>query len=160
MSYQSKDYKKRNGFILAALGAVLTLVPMTVGFMSAGGIYGQSAKEDMHQQDATCVFAGKHYPEGAVIHQEGGHEQLCAVSFNGSMWVRTSPEIRQRGQSVVEVAVRVPHVPFCTPKESTLDKKLCSCEEGGVYSPGSIVDSARGRLSCTAGLWNPTRTGK
>jgi hypothetical protein len=153
MLYRPTACSKRTNVILAALGTVLTLAPATVGFISAGPLYVQ-AHGQAKQRDASCVFADKHYPEGAVIQQDGGNEQLCAVALGKPIWVRTSAESRQRGQSVVELPpAPVQKTAFCTPKTST-SKRTCTCEEGGLYSPGSRVDSPRGILSCAAGWWN------
>lgn len=153
MSYKPAACIKRMSIILAGLGAGLTLTPAAVGFLTAHPMDAQS-KPTVQERAASCVFADKHYPEGAIIHQDGGHEQLCAVALGRPIWVRTSPEIRQRGQSVVQVPAPVQQQAFCTPKTSN-SKNICSCEEGGLYSPGSIVDSSGGQLSCSAGQWKP-----
>ncbi len=149
--YKPGTYNAGTRITLIALGAVLTLTPATFGLLSARPMYGQSPA-DVQQHEATCVFADKHYPEGAIIHQDGGHEQLCVMALGKPMWVRTSPAIRRRGKAVVEIPAPVQQTAFCTPKVSS-STSTCMCNEGGPFSPGSIVDSLHGRLSCAAGRW-------
>jgi bla regulator protein BlaR1 len=155
MSYTSRSRKERTRVVLGVLGAMLTLVPATIGFLHAHSVYAQSGvgqEKNVHRA-ITCSFADKHYPEGVIIHQEGGHQQMCVESFGKPLWVRTSPETRQRGQAVIEVPAPTRQASFCIPRSST-SKGLCSCEGGGIYSPGSIVDSPSGQLSCSAGHWD------
>ena len=86
----------------------------------------------------TCVFASVKYPEGTIIQEGNGPEQLCArvldpgkVNQNGQPqyteeWIHTSPAIRERGKNVIHPQGGPPAV--CTPKPST-QTNLCSCEE-------------------------------
>jgi len=112
----------------------------------------------------TCTFASVKYPEGTVIQEGNGPEQLCArvldrgePNKNGMLprvpeWIHTNQSIRERGRNIVHLPV-IP-IAFCTPKPST-QSNLCSCEESGFFSENSDVDSAQGKLSCKKGKWVP-----
>lgn len=156
MSYTPTANDRRTSLILWTLGAILALAPAIAGFMTAHPVQAQAqqkTRENHTRPSASCVFADKRFPEGAIIREAGqSYEQLCTVALGTPTWVRTSSEIRQRGQSITEVPVK--KIAFCTPKAST-SKTFCTCEEGGLYPANSLVDSLNGALSCTAGRWNP-----
>lgn len=111
-----------------------------------------------------CTAADVKYPEGTIIQEGNGPEQLCAqvqdrvkVKESGQAqhtveWIHTSPAIRERGRDIVHLPVRP--IAFCTPKPST-QSNLCSCQESGDFSSGSDVDSATGKLNCKKGKWVP-----
>jgi bla regulator protein BlaR1 len=125
MSYTPAASQARGGRLaIGAMGAIMTLAPFIVGFFKAESLYGQTGRihEGQTRGAVTCVFADKHYPEGAVIHQAGGPQQLCVESFGKPLWVRTSPKSRERGQSVNEVPTtelpKAQTAAFCLPKAS------------------------------------------
>lgn len=111
-----------------------------------------------------CTFADAKYPEGSIIQDGNGPEQLCArvlgrgkVNESGQAqytgeWIHTNQTIRERGRDIVHLPVRP--IAFCTPKPST-QSNLCSCQESGVFSENSFVDSANGKLNCKKGKWVP-----
>ena len=157
--------------LLGVLIATMTIVPLTTGFLKLSSVYGQAKPEGKpssgqvsERAPATCTFASKTYPEGTVIQEGAGSEQMCAtvVVQNAAEadqrkhlpeWIRTSRTIRERSTNVV----RLPEPPpfTCRPKPSS-SPKLCSCEgvEDG-FSTGSTVDSAKGKLSCDERGWRP-----
>lgn len=118
----------------------------------------------------TCVFASVEYPEGTIIQEGGGPEQLCAkvldpgkVNKNGQPhyteeWIHTSPAIRERGKDVIHISAGPPAV--CTPKAST-QSNLCSCEESSPWSENALVNSTSGgKLNCKKGKWVPVGSGQ
>ena len=113
----------------------------------------------------SCTFASVKYPEGSIIQEGNGPEQLCArvldpgkLTANGQPqyteeWIHTSPAIRERGKNVIHPPAGPPAV--CTPKPST-QSNLCSCEESSPWSENAIVDSTSGgKLNCKKGKWVP-----
>jgi TonB family protein len=118
----------------------------------------------------TCVFASVAYPEGTVIQEGDGPEQLCARALNERgpnssgvstfhpEWVRTNTATRVRSATVVHISVPPPY--FCAPKAS--DKKgLCVCEDGNYSSPNAIANSANGPFQLKCGFdgnWIETKT--
>ena len=159
-------------FLIGTLIAITTIVPMMTGLMAVPNVYGQNANREKHAGNQvtqgnplTCIFASVAYPEGTVIQDAGGPEQMCArvlaplspgnmndtggPQYSGQ-WIRTSKEIRERSRNIV----RIPRAPafICTPKTAT-QEKLCSCEEGSPFSQNSVVDSVNGKLRCDQGKW-------
>jgi beta-lactamase regulating signal transducer with metallopeptidase domain len=157
-SYTAAD--SRNGstgtrMMAAFLGAVVTLIPLVIGFLQAPALYGRAkGKQKPRKPEAfvSCVFGDKEYPEGSAIEQDE-HQQMCVEAFGKPLWVRTSREMRDRSQSVTVVPI-ADKPAFCVPIVSK-SNRLCSCEGSGIYSPGSIVNSAKGMLTCSGGKWNP-----
>jgi len=157
--------------LLGVLIAAMTIVPLTMGFLKLSSVYGQAKLEDRQSSGqandrapVSCTFASIEYPEGTVIQEGKGPEQMCAsVQVQNAAgadqrkripeWIRTSRTIRERGTNVV----RLPEPPpfTCKPKPSS-SPKLCSCEgvEDG-FGTGSTVDSAKGKLSCDERGWRP-----
>jgi len=118
-----------------------------------------------HERPLTCVFASVEYPEGTVIKDGEGPEQLCArvlVRTEGNKaslpqftteWIHTNEAIRERSKNIVRISEPSPPTPaVCTPKSPT-QSNLCFCEEAGPYSQNSIVNSSEGKLSCQQGKW-------
>jgi bla regulator protein BlaR1 len=155
--------------LLGALIAAMTIVPLMIGFLKLSSAYGQAKPGDKsspanERVPVSCASASKAYPEGTVIQDGDGPEQMCvAVSVPNPndpdrlayapSWVRTNETIRERSRNVLHL----PATPIfsCKPKPSG-STKLCSCEgaEDG-FSTGSIVDSAKGKLRCDKGGWRP-----
>jgi hypothetical protein len=111
----------------------------------------------------SCTNASKAYPEGTVIQDGDGPEQMCVAVLApnpndpdrlayAASWVRTSETTRERSRNVLHF----PATPIfsCKPKPSS-STKLCSCEgaEKDGFSQGAIVDSANGKLRCDKGRW-------
>jgi beta-lactamase regulating signal transducer with metallopeptidase domain len=152
-------------FLLGILIGAMTIAPLTLGFMKLSSAYGQAKPEDKafsgrvnDRSPVSCTFASIEYPEGTVIQVGEGSEQMCAaVLFKPDQlkhlpaWIRTSRTIRERSANVLHLPEPPPFT--CKPKPSS-SPKLCSCE-GGEFSPGSIVDSAKGILSCDKDGWRP-----
>jgi TonB family protein len=118
----------------------------------------------------TCAFGSGTYPEGMVIQEGDGPEQMCVRALNegGSNpngaptyhaeWVRTNGAMRARSATVVHIPVPPPYV--CAPKTS--DKKgLCACEDGNYSSPNAMANSANGPFLLRCGFdgtWIQTQT--
>jgi len=161
------------GVLVGILIAIMTIIPMMMGLMAVPNVYGQAANSETHipnqvnqGSQLTCVFASVEYPEGTVIKDGSGPEQMCArvldpagnvnkagvLQFSGE-WIHTSKEIRERSRNIVRLPQPPPRQQFvCTPKAAT-QEKLCSCEEGSPFSQNSIVNSVNGRLRCDQGKW-------
>lgn len=162
----SKPVERVSRALLGSLIAMMTVFPVLIGAAAAGSTYGQAGK--MGQQapksgnsgnGLTCVFASVSYPEGTVIREGSGPEQMCAgLNKTGDQdsghWIRTNPKIRERSRSIVRLPE--PKKFFCTPKPAT-DENICACEEPGGFSQGSEVFAASGagRLRCDKGKWVP-----
>jgi bla regulator protein blaR1 len=155
--------------LIGTLVATVTIIPLLAGLTAAPSVHGQSIKstanarnEGNKQTSISCVSASVDYPEGTVIQNGSGPEQMCArvldpgsVDKDGApqytaQWIHTSNEIRERSKTVVRLPQPPPFV--CTPRAAT-QEKLCSCEEGGPFSHGANVDSAKGKLRCNQGTW-------
>ncbi len=157
MSYRSGTsgvHSRSTRMIISVLSAIVTLVPLAIGFAEAPAVYGRAQSDQEPRKieaPVSCLFADKDYPEGSIIEQRG-HQQMCVENFGRPLWVRTSREMRDRSRSVTVVPV-ADKPAFCVPIASK-SKNLCSCEDRGTYSPGSIVNSTKGMLACSAGRWN------
>lgn len=120
----------------------------------------QSTPRSVAEGPFTCVFESVDYPEGTVIQEGSGPEQMCVRQAGSSglmMWVRTSQAARERSTKVVHVPTPPPV--FCTPKAST-EAGLCACENTGPFSSGARVNSAKSayQLRCDNGDWVQTFT--
>jgi beta-lactamase regulating signal transducer with metallopeptidase domain len=154
--------------LVGILIAIMTIIPLMMGLMAVPNVYGQAANSEAHARNQvnqgsplTCVFASVEYPEGTVIQDGGGPEQMCARVLNPNVnkageppfsgqWIHTSKEIRERSSNIVRLPQRPRFV--CTPKTVT-QEKLCSCEEGSPFSQNSEVYSVNGKLRCDQGKW-------
>lgn len=129
----------------------------------------QSSKRAEPRKAITCVDASVDYPEGTVIQEGDGVEQMCVrvmvprdprnpdagLEYIPS-WVVTSDAARQRSATIVHLPELPPF--YCTPAPPT-GGGLCTCEEGaGPFSPGARVNSAKGayELRCDHGKWAQT----
>jgi beta-lactamase regulating signal transducer with metallopeptidase domain len=126
-------------------------------------------RQSKSAEPMTCIFADARYPEGTVIKEGDGPEQMCArVVVAGikrssgppmyfAEWIRTSEALRRRSATVVRLAA--PPLFFCSPKPPT-GKGGCSCEEGGPFSSGAWVNSAKSQLQlrCEDSKWVQTET--
>ena len=124
--------------------------------------------DSKNQKPIMCSY-GVDYPEGTVIQVGDLPQQVCArvplpvnnpdaPPMYAAAWIRTSETIRSRGATVVHLPV--PPVAVCAPK-APVGKGLCSCEDGGVNSPGAIVNSSKSpfQLRCGKdGNWIQTKT--
>jgi beta-lactamase regulating signal transducer with metallopeptidase domain len=157
--------------LLGMLIAAMTIAPLTLGFLKLSSAYGQAKPVDKPSSGQVndrapvgCTFESTPYPEGTVIQVGEGSEQMCvrvqARNPNDpdhpthlAQWIRTNETVRERTRNVVHLPEPPPF--SCKPKPSS-STKLCSCEgaENG-FSRGSIVDSAKGKLSCEYGNWRP-----
>lgn len=107
---------------LGSLVTAMTIVPVVIGLASPAMANAQSDsgnKQTIKQVNTggsiTCVFASVEYPEGTVIQEDGGPEQMCARVLNpespkepdaprySAEWIHTSKEIRERSRNVVRV---------------------------------------------------------
>lgn len=166
--------------LLGSLIAAIAVVPLTLGFFTASNSFGQvraqaqaAGKSKAGWVTVSCAAgpAGS-FPEGTVI-QIGNEPQLmCARVLNPgdinnmdappsyhAQWIHTNDLIRARAAKVVHLP-EPPPAPPCAPK-APVQKGLCSCEDGGLNSPGAIVNSAKGpyQLRCGRdGSWIATRT--
>jgi beta-lactamase regulating signal transducer with metallopeptidase domain len=156
--------------LLGVVIASMTLIPMTAGFLKLSSVYGQAKPADKpssgqvnERAPVSCTNASKAYPEGTVIQDGDGPEQMCVAVLApnpndpdrlayAASWVRTSETTRERSRNVLHF----PATPIfsCKPKPSS-STKLCSCEgaEKDGFSQGAIVDSANGKLRCDKGRW-------
>jgi hypothetical protein len=160
--------------LVTILGVGIVALPLSIGLVATSNVSvayasGQSAqdRQSKTQESITCTFAGVEYPEGTVIKQGDGPEQMCVrVAAPDAKhplgpptyfteWIRTTEAIRQRSATVVRLAVPPPI--FCSPKPPT-GTGGCSCEEGGVFSSGALVDSTKGQfqLRCDHDKWVQT----
>lgn len=129
-----------------------------------------SVNDPKTEKTIMCAFADVKYPEGSVIQEGNGPEQMCVRVLDSGKtrrtgrrvfypsWIFTSKAIRNRSITVVHLPV--PPVAFCTPK-APVGTGLCSCEEGGVSSLGAIINSTRSpfQLRCgDDGNWIQTKT--
>jgi hypothetical protein len=106
---------------LVGLIAAMTVVPVTIGFLWARAANGQTAnpanqtsKQIAGGRTMSCVFASVEYPEGTVIQEEGGPEQLCARVLSPAttdkavqyapQWIHTSKAIRERSKKIVHLS--------------------------------------------------------
>lgn len=120
----------------------------------------------------TCTFQSVSYPEGTVIQEGNGAEQMCARVLDerpvvssaanrgpryAAEWIRTSKAARERSATVVRLPTPPPI--YCTPTAST-ETRLCACENTGPFSPGALVNSTTGphQLRCDNGDWVQTST--
>jgi len=175
MSYSSEKPLLRapRGF-LGSLAATVVLIPLMLGFLAASNAKGQASKEPKQRKSenpTTCSFGGVEYPEGAVVQEGKGPEQMCArVRLSpGSLknsgappkyraeWIHTSKSIRERSATVVHLPVPRPF--WCTPKPAT-NENVCACQDDTQFSPGALVNSAKGpfQLRCDRSNWVPTTT--
>lgn len=157
--------------LLGLLIAAVTLAPLTLGFLKLTTAYGQAKPEDKpssgplnDQAPVSCTSASKAYPEGTVIQEGDGPEQMCAKVLApnpndpdrpafAAEWIRTNETIREQSRNVVHLPAPAPF--SCKPKPSS-STKLCSCEGAkNGFSQGAIVDSANGKLRCDKGRWRP-----
>ena len=146
-------------------GAIL-IAPLAFGFLTST-LRGQAKPVSTmagrtEQSLITCTFADTKYPEGTVVQQGDGPEQMCVgvlapLDLNDPdhprrvpQWIRTNSSIRQRSASVLHLAPPPPM--SCKPKPSD-SQSFCSCEDSSPFSSGSIVDSERGKLKCDKGKW-------
>lgn len=157
MSYKSGHPASFGSKIaVTLLSAAMTFMPMIIGFWQTSALYGYAGREGdqleppLHKA-VSCIADSKSYPEGTTIEREGV-QQLCVESFGKPMWVRTTAEMRERSRAVI-VLPKPPAI-LCEPQAST-SAKFCACQNGS-YSPGAIVSSARGRLTCAAGSSRPS----
>lgn len=111
---------------LGSLITAMTIVPVVIGLASPVMANSQSdnankrtSKQVNNGGSITCVFASVEYPEGTVIQEDGGPEQMCARVLNATwffelqgkpdapryvgQWIRTSKEIRERSRNVVRL---------------------------------------------------------
>lgn len=129
---------------------------------------GRTNERKTSQEPITCVHASVKYPEGTVIQEGSGPEQMCARVLipadpanpptYRSQWITTSDAARERSARIVHLSEPPPF--FCTP-EPPSGGGLCACEEGaGPFSPGAQVNSAKGayELRCDHGKWMQTKT--
>lgn len=164
--------------LLGSLCAVAILLPLALGFLTASNTYGQATKAQNNQpasaNQISCAFASGLYPEGTVIQEGNGPEQMCVRVLNPPLrvgsatgsyapvtyrtqWVRTSEAARERAATVVHLPERP--VVSCTPAPSVREN-ICACKEGGDFSQNSLVNSAVGafELRCGRGKWVQTST--
>lgn len=118
------------------------------------------AAPDESEGPFTCVFESVDYPEGTVIQEGSGPEQMCVRQAGSSglmTWVITSKAARERSATVVHVPTPPPV--YCTPRASTV-AGLCACENTGPFSNGAKVNSAKSayQLRCDNGDWIQTFT--
>jgi len=170
-SFES-SFRPAPRWLLAVLIAAVTIVPLSLGILTAT-LRGQAklnptSPENIQRSSITCAFADTRYPEGTVIQQGSGPEQMCVgvlapldptkpqTPTRIPQWVRTNADIRQRSASVVHLAETPQPPPFsCKPKPSH-SQSSCSCEGADLgFSLGSLVDSANGALKCDKGNWQP-----
>jgi bla regulator protein blaR1 len=160
-------------FLVGTLIAIMTVVPMTFGLMVVPNVYGQAGSgaeptpnQTAYNRPVSCVFAGVEYPEGTVIQENGGPEQMCARVLGRHstaddpqyepQWIRFGKTLRERSNTIVHLPT--PKQIICTPTSST-QANLCSCEGEGVFSQNSVMDSPNGRLRCDQGKWVPATNG-
>lgn len=169
MSYTSRTPAPRAlGWLVAILVAAVAIGPLTFGFL-ASTLRGQAQAKDastasgnVERPPMTCAFADTRYPEGTVIQQGNGPEQMCVgvlapLDLNHpdqprrvAQWIRTNPTIRQRSASVLHVPEPPPF--SCKPKSSN-SQRFCSCEDASPFGSGAVVDSENGKLKCDKGKW-------
>lgn len=154
--------------LVASLTAAVIGIPLAIGLVFASNVLAnqknaQSATElSKIQSPLTCVFQNIDYPEGTVIQQGNGPEQLCARTSRTSAlmsWIPTSEVIRQRSATVVHVLTSpTPPLFYCSPTPPTA-AGLCACENAGPFSSGALVNSANGphQLRCENGDWVQTK---
>lgn len=152
--------------LVAVLAAAILIAPLAFGFLTST-LRGQAKPVSTvagrtEQSLITCTFADTKYPEGTVVQQGDGPEQMCVgvlapLDLNDPdhprrvpQWIRTNSSIRQRSASVLHLAPPPPM--SCKPKPSD-SQSFCSCEGSSPFSSGSIVDSVRGKLRCDKGKW-------
>jgi bla regulator protein blaR1 len=160
---------------MAVLIATVTVFPLTIGFLKLANAHPQANQaatpasgRGSSRSDLSCVSASKEYPEGTVIQIGDGPEQMCAsvVILDPANpnhpkripeWIRTNKAIRERSSNVVHILEQpAPPIYTCKPKSSTSGRD-CSCEGAELgFSPGAIVNSANGKLTCDKGDWRPT----
>jgi len=164
--------------LVGGLIAAAVVLPFTLGFFSASSGFGQTANAAAQtpgglkaESAVRCAFGGVEYPEGTVILEGDGPQQMCSRALNPadsnnldaplsyhSEWIRTSETIRARSAKVVQLSE--PPVAVCAPT-GRVQKGLCSCEDGGKFSPGANANSAKGsfQLRCGKdGNWIQTKT--
>lgn len=164
---------------VASLAAAIVIVPLAAGLLmtSARTSYAASqsnpqrvAKQEEPQRPITCVSASTDYPEGSVIQEGDGPQQMCVrvvvprdpknldagLEFIPS-WVVTSDVARQRSATVIHLSEPPPV--YCS-AEPPSGSGLCTCEGGGTFSSGARVNSAQGlfQLRCDHGKWMQTKT--
>ena len=134
------------------------------------GMQGES-EQGKSKELLMCDFGAGRYPEGTVIQEGNGPQQMCARIYGPSdpknplspltphpIWIRSSEAMRARSATVVRIPLGPPAV--CAP--TTSDKKgLCECEDGGYSSPNAMANSANSpfQLQCGFdGKWIQTKT--
>ena len=107
--------------VLAGLIGTMTIVPVTIGFLWVRTAKGQTAnaanqtsRQTVSGHATSCVFASVDYPEGTVIQEGGGPEQLCARVLSPATtdkavqyapeWIHTSKAIRDRSKKIVHLS--------------------------------------------------------
>lgn len=154
--------------LLAMLIAAATIAPLSLGILTAT-LRGQAkvnatTPQNTQESSISCAHADKRYPEGSVIQEGTGPEQMCVGVLapldpanprpkRVPQWIRTNQSIRERSANVIHLPEPPPF--SCKPKASN-SENLCSCEAADLgFSPGSLVDSANGALKCDKGNWQP-----
>jgi hypothetical protein len=180
MSFSSEVPLRRSPkAVIAMLLALATAVPLALGLFTtnAATTYakGQNDAKTATQQPGsrkviTCAAGSVRYPEGAVIQEGDGVEQMCvrvAVPIDPSnldagltdreSWVVTTDAARERSATVIHLPTAPPL--YCSPDPPS-GGKLCTCQDGGSFSPGARVNSTKGpfQLRCKNGSWVETKT--
>jgi beta-lactamase regulating signal transducer with metallopeptidase domain len=158
--------------LVALLVAGIVSLPLGIGLVTASNTRvayasSQNVQDTKSKEPIACTFADVGYPEGTVIKEGDGPEQMCARVLAEDAkhpfgpptyfaeWIRTSEAIRQRSATVVRLAPPPPV--FCSPTPPT-GGGLCTCEGGGQFSSGGWVNSAKSpfQLRCDHGKWVQT----
>ena len=157
MSFHAKSTHSRTAGLMAGLLLpLLSIAAVLAGFSTV--MYGRgraAAGVDAPRGAVSCLFAGVSYPEGVVIKQGGGPQQMCAELDGRPLWIRTSDESRERSRQLVSLPEPAPFV--CKPTAPS--GKFCTCADDVLFSVGGSALSPQGALlSCaTGGKWQTVK---
>jgi bla regulator protein blaR1 len=163
MSFQSSNPAPRAPrFFVGALVSIMTVVPLTGGFLSSSIPFGQtesggkpSTGSDGSKTHLSCVYRDISFPEGTLIYVTGSTgTQMCVSGSRGGRWDWSKDPERKRRRDIIVLPPEKP-LPPCEIKASP-SADLCACQTG-VFSKGSLVESAdgKGKLYCDKGQWHP-----
>lgn len=121
-------------------------------------------KDPKTEKPIMCAFGDAKYPEGSVIQEQGGPEQMCVRILDSEetrrtgtrvfypAWILTSDVIRKRSAVVVHLPEPLPV--YCSPGPRA-ESGRCTCQVVKEFSNGSLVNSAIGphQLRCDNGNW-------
>jgi hypothetical protein len=148
--------------LLGGLVAAIVGIPLVIGLLTPLNARAyptdqnsdQSAKGSKAQEPITCASGSVRYPEGTVIQEGDGPEQMCARILDPAnpkypeapptyspQWIYTNKVIRKRSAAIIHIPDGPPV--YCSPGPAA-EFGRCTCQAEGEFSQGARVNSAIG----------------